>query len=114
MLQMVIKTPGVVGHTQSVQMDFCYGAELPSQSGAYKRVLTDVFRGDGTIVASSDEVMECWRIIQPVIDGWNQNRSPLVLYPCGSWGPDSAAELVQKDGAEWLTKNLQTCSDHHH
>lgn len=55
---------------------------------AYERVLIDAIRGDQTLFASGQEVMACWRIVQPVLDAWDSGQPPLHSYLPGS-APDS-------------------------
>jgi len=54
---------------------------------AYARLLTDILAGDVTLSIRDDEAEECWRIVQPVLEAWRENRVPLLEYPAGSSGP---------------------------
>jgi glucose-6-phosphate 1-dehydrogenase len=46
--------------------------------------------GDHRRFARADEVLEAWRVVQPVID----SPPPIHLYENGTWGPDHADELA--------------------
>lgn len=115
-LQITVKKPGYENSTELAQMNFCYGDELSTDHAeAYRRVLIDALRGDRTLFATSSEVLECWRIIQPVLHAWEQDRSPLADYKAGSWGPSSADDLVKEAvGGTWLASTLHACTDHSH
>jgi len=87
----------------SVQMDFAYADAFGETSApAYETLLLDVMIGEATLFTRSDEVEGQWRIVDPLIRYWESNR-PKVLetYPAGSNGPESAEELIAKDGATW-------------
>jgi glucose-6-phosphate 1-dehydrogenase len=56
---------------------------------AYERVLADAVRGDHTIFSTKDEILNSWRILQPVIEAWQQNGEDLVIYQPGTEGPTS-------------------------
>jgi glucose-6-phosphate 1-dehydrogenase len=54
--------------------------------------------------ARSDGVEAAWRVVDPLIEAWEQ-RGPegLSFYPAGKWGPAKADELIARDGASWRT-----------
>jgi glucose-6-phosphate 1-dehydrogenase len=47
----------------------------------------DILRGDPTLTVRGDEAEECWRVVQPIVDGWRAGMVPLLPYPAGSSGP---------------------------
>jgi glucose-6-phosphate 1-dehydrogenase len=59
----------------------------PSDLPPYARVLLDVLDGDGALSVRSDEAEEAWRIMDPVLRAWADDRVPLEEYPAGSDGP---------------------------
>ena len=61
---------------------------------AYGEVLDAVFRADPTLSVRADTAVECWRIIEPVIQAWRDNKTPLDEYPAGSTGPTQWAEVT--------------------
>lgn len=86
-----------------VAMDFSY-TEAFGEAGspAYETLLLDVLLGDATLFTRSDEVEAAWRVIDPLINYWEENRpDSLPLYAAGSNGPTEADELLQRDGFTW-------------
>jgi glucose-6-phosphate 1-dehydrogenase len=59
----------------------------PQPLPEYSRLLLDVFQGDATLSIRGDEAVESWRIVEPILNGWARNLSPLREYPAGSDGP---------------------------
>jgi glucose-6-phosphate 1-dehydrogenase len=60
-------------------------------------------RGDQTLFARSDWILEAWRVVDPVIAQWEDVMPPRYPnYPSGSWGPEAANDLVRRNGREWL------------
>jgi glucose-6-phosphate 1-dehydrogenase len=49
----------------------------------------------------SDEVAQCWRIIDPIIRYWADDPRPISLYEAASWGPTEADRLLERDGRAW-------------
>ncbi|HVS58229.1 MAG TPA: glucose-6-phosphate dehydrogenase [Candidatus Saccharimonadales bacterium] len=83
--------PGIATSGERATTDFS-DVERPighAHADAYERVLVDAIRGDRTLFASSDEVLASWRVVQPVLDQWQQNSGDVVTYPQGSSSPSS-------------------------
>jgi glucose-6-phosphate 1-dehydrogenase len=85
-LDLVTKKPGYDQTAQTTVMDFSYRNDFVDHGhpNAYERVLVDAVRGDHTLFATSEEVLASWRIIQPVLEGWQKQSSDLVIYKPGS------------------------------
>ena len=98
------KVPGQAFQVRSVSMDFSYGAAFVEEApDAYERLLLDAMVGDPTLFIRTDEVEQAWRIVQPVIEVWEQEDAPLAFYPAGTWGPKEADRLIERDGRQWRT-----------
>jgi glucose-6-phosphate 1-dehydrogenase len=81
-----------------VNMEFLYGTTFLSQSPeAYERLIMDAMRGDATLFTRNDEVEAQWRIIDPVIQRWEQAPDALAEYEAGSQGPLEAERLLAGD-----------------
>ena len=97
------KVPGSGMDIKSVVMDFDYveqfAAELPE---AYATLLLDAMRGDQTLFKHRDEIEHCWRIVQPVLDHWQQYpQDDLPNYAAGTWGPSTSDIMMARDGRQW-------------
>ncbi|KUO60664.1 glucose-6-phosphate dehydrogenase [bacterium BRH_c32] len=109
LMKIGMKTPGNGYEVQNVNMDFHYsdlnGVRIPS---AYERLIGDTIKGDSTLFARSEEVLEAWEFLQPVIDSWKEEETPLFGYPAGTWGPEHADDLIEENNLTWRypCKNL--------
>ncbi|MBC8506921.1 MAG: glucose-6-phosphate dehydrogenase [Anaerolineales bacterium] len=98
------KTPGSDQDMRSVDMEFHYqtafeGEMLPD---AYERLLQEAIEADASLFTRSDGIEAAWRLIDPIIRGWDKERSGnLDIYESGSWGPARAKELLARDGRIW-------------
>jgi glucose-6-phosphate 1-dehydrogenase len=72
---------------------------------AYERLILDVIRGNSTLFVHRDEVEAAWLWSDAILDGWSKATVDPQLYPAGSWGPQSAFELVARDGRSWHETN---------
>jgi len=106
-----IKKPGFANEIEQVQLDFCYTDKLSaSHPDAYERVLVDAMRGDRTLFATSEEVLSCWRVSEPVLSAWSKKGFPLSFYENNSWGPEAADRMIRATGVEWLSDTHTVCS----
>jgi glucose-6-phosphate 1-dehydrogenase len=45
-------------------------------------------------------VLEAWRLVDAVRNGWQDN--PMALYRQGSWGPRESDLMLKADGNNWV------------
>lgn len=85
-LELCVKKPDFVRELQVAEMDFSYQNTFGDHGHptAYERVLVDAVRGDQSLFATDEEVLESWRVLQPVLDAWSVDSSDLFFYPSGS------------------------------
>ena len=110
LLKFGMKTPGAGFEVQTVNMDFHY-SDLSHQRipSAYERLIYDSMKGDATLFARTEEVIEAWKFLSPVIDCWKNDKDvPLHGYPAGTWGPETADDLIEDKEMSWRypCKNL--------
>ncbi|MEU8342581.1 glucose-6-phosphate 1-dehydrogenase [Actinomadura meyerae] len=95
------KVPGTSMEIRDVNMDFAYGESFTETSPeAYERLLLDVLIGDPPLFPRQEEVELSWRILDPITEFW-ASRGGLDQYKSGGYGPDSADELMARDGRTW-------------
>ncbi|SFC95388.1 glucose-6-phosphate 1-dehydrogenase [Nocardioides terrae] len=56
---------------------------------AYGEVLAGILDGDPLLAVRGDNAEECWRIVEPVLEAWREDKVPLDTYAAGSSGPSS-------------------------
>lgn len=109
LLKTDMKIPGSGYNVKEINMDFHYSqlsdTYVPS---AYERLLLDAINGDSTLYTRGDTLESLWKLVQPIMNDWNNNlEAPLYGYPAGSWGPKEADALIG-NGMTWRypCKNL--------
>ena len=101
-LRFLAKVPGPQIDLRVVSMDFAYGSSfLRSSPEAYERLLLDALLGDSTLFTRWDEVERAWEILDPLIEEWEGETDDLHEYEAGTWGPEAADRLMERDGREW-------------
>ena len=95
------KVPGAGMQVRDVTMDFGYGHAFTEESPeAYERLILDVLLGDPPLFPRHEEVELSWKALDPIEEFWAAKGSPEQYAP-GSWGPESAHEMMRRDGREW-------------
>jgi len=101
-LRFSAKVPGERYRPRTVSMDFRYGSAFGATPEAYERLLLDALRGDQTLFTRRDEVEAAWKIAGSILAATESPEFPPPHpYPAGTWGPQSADQLLAGDGRAW-------------
>jgi glucose-6-phosphate 1-dehydrogenase len=84
-LDLNINGPGDPREIDPVTIDTGFA---PGALREYGEVLKSILAGDPILSVRGDMAVESWRIIEPVLEAWRDDRVPLEEYPAGSTGPD--------------------------
>ena len=68
---------------------------------AYERLLLDLIEGDQTLFVRRDEVEAQWTWIDAIRRLWSATALRPKAYGAGSWGPNAAIALTERDGVSW-------------
>jgi len=104
LLRFQAKRPGPKVRLGPVDMRFNYRdafRTIPPE--AYETLLLDVMLGDATLFMRADQVEAAWKVVMPVLNGWNAvSPEDFPNYRAGSWGPEGAQALLASDGRSWF------------
>jgi glucose-6-phosphate 1-dehydrogenase len=103
MLRFAAKVPGLGLDVRTVNMDFAYDTSFVVDSpDAYETLILDALLGDASLFTRADEVEAAWAVVTPIINAWAAMTPPrFPNYAAGSWGPEAADELLERDGRRW-------------
>ncbi len=101
-LQFQAKRPGSKLCMGTLDMNFHYSnvfkVEMPE---AYSRLLLDVMQGDQTLFNRYDSVETGWKLCDPVLEAWANDKSSPNQYPAGAESVAAADYLLETDGRKW-------------
>ena len=103
-LELHAKRPGLGLGTRKISLDAGYRQGEEGGLEAYETLLLDVLRGDGSLFIRFDEVEWSWRVVDPVLRAWANEREFIHSYPAGTWGPLEANRLFDSEETEWRSK----------
>jgi len=98
------KQPGLDMNTRVVRLNASFRTGDENPLDAYEALLLDVIEGDGTLFIRFDEVEWAWRVVDPIIKYWAQERDFIHTYPAGTWGPHESNRLFDAEDTEWRNK----------
>ena len=56
--------------------------------------------GEPSLFPKNDEVELSWEILEPILKWWATHGKP-APYAAGTWGPDSADQMLARTGRHW-------------
>ena len=100
-LKLGAKVPGTSMQVRDVTMDFAYGHAFTEDSPeAYERLILDALVGSAPLFPHQHEVEASWKILDPILSFWETQGQPEPYAP-GAWGPQSAHDMLARDGRFW-------------
>ncbi len=102
-LRFQAKVPDSDQEMRPVDMDFHYPSSFKGGlPDAYERLLLDALAGDASLFTRSDGIEASWRLVDPVIRGWEEKDQPsLSAYTRNTSGPHDSDELLERAGHFW-------------
>jgi glucose-6-phosphate 1-dehydrogenase len=97
------KRPGPAMTLESVAMQFKYKDWFKQAPAVgYETLIYDCLIGDSMLFQRADQVEAAWRVVEPVLRGW-ESVTPRHFpnYAAGSVGPIAANDLLARDGRSW-------------
>ena len=102
-LYMMTKVPGPGGFRMQVaplNLSFADTFRTRYPDG-YERLVMDVVRGNATLFMRRDEVEAAWQWTDTILDSWRDTSNNPKFYDAGTWGPNAAIGLIERDGRTW-------------
>jgi glucose-6-phosphate 1-dehydrogenase len=100
-IELQVKQTGLEMRSRTTQLDASYCRADEVRLDAYEALLLDVIDGDHALFLRYDEVEWAWRVVDPVLKLWSVERDFIHTYPAGSWGPEQANRLFDRDDQQW-------------
>jgi len=105
-LSLMTKVPGLDREgirLREVPLNIAMPDAFVGQHGriAYERLLLDLIEGDQTLFVRRDEVEAQWTWIDSIRECWKADNLETKTYTAGSWGPNAAIALAERDGVSW-------------
>jgi glucose-6-phosphate 1-dehydrogenase len=108
-LRFSAKIPGPSVRMEGVAMKFNYREHFhAAPSTGYETLIYDCMLGDPTLFQRADNIEAGWRVVQPILDAWAEDRTTdMPIYPAGSAGPPEADALLERDHRRWRAIRME-------
>lgn len=74
----------------------------------YENLIADALIGDPTYFITFEQIKEQWRITDSIVEAWAELPVPdFPNYRANTFGPRASAELLAKNGDEWIHRHLR-------
>lgn len=105
-LQVMAKEPGldrggIVLRDVNLDLSLTTAFAKARRRIAYERLLLDLIEGQQTLFVRRDEVEAQWRWVDGIRKVWAAESMEVKGYSAGSWGPNAAIALTERDGRSW-------------
>ncbi|WP_413626561.1 glucose-6-phosphate dehydrogenase [Luteibacter sp. Lutesp34] len=78
------------------------GPERARYRDSYEGLLLDAVKGSPALFVRKDETEAAWQWVTPILESWRESDEAPEAYEAGTWGPDSARELLRRSGHHWV------------
>lgn len=106
-LKIFTKKPGHMVELEPDFMQYCYRIQPNSNyiPDPYERLINDTIKGDQTFFNDAKEVEAQWEFVDPL----TKSKPQPIIYKPGTWGPNEANKLIEKDGRHWIEPSMEFC-----
>jgi glucose-6-phosphate 1-dehydrogenase len=100
-LEIQSKIPGLDVATRTISMDAPQRQDGDETIDAYESLLLNLIEGDQSLYLHINEVEASWRLLDPVIEAWAMDKSPVHTYPAGSRDPNESRVIFENEDQFW-------------
>jgi glucose-6-phosphate 1-dehydrogenase len=81
----LVKEPGHENYLKEKKFEFDYKNQFAKESFVepYEKLILDMIKGDQTLFVSTEEILAEWNFVEPILDSWKTNNTPLHVYEKG-------------------------------
>jgi glucose-6-phosphate 1-dehydrogenase len=95
------KVPGLDINTRSIQLDADNRQPEDDSVDAYEALLLNVMQGDNANYLHISEAKAQWRLVDPIVKAWAEDRKPVHQYPAGSTDPEASKVIFESEDQFW-------------
>lgn len=99
-IEVQAKQPGLELKSHTVAME-TVDDDTQHQLDAYEALILDAIQGNRSLFLRSDEVNLAWKVVDPVLEKWAQDKDFIHTHPAGTWGPEAVERLFDDPSHQW-------------
>lgn len=95
------KIPGLDINTRTIQLDAANRLPEDDSVDAYEALLLNLMQGDNSNYLHISEAEAQWRLVDPVVKAWAEDKKPVHQYPAGSRDPEASKVIFEAEDQFW-------------
>lgn len=100
-LEIQSKIPGLDVQTRTIQLDAANRWDSDDSVDAYEALLLNLMQGDNSNYLHISEAEAQWRLVDPVVKAWAEDKRPVHQYPAGSRDPIESKVIFEGEDQFW-------------
>jgi glucose-6-phosphate 1-dehydrogenase len=100
-LEIQSKIPGLDINTRSIELDGENRQAEDDTVDAYEALLLNLMQGDNANFLHISEAEAQWRLVDPVVKAWAEDKTPVHQYPAGSRDPKASKVIFENEDQFW-------------
>ena len=100
-LEIQAKVPGLDIKTRTIQLDASNRLAEDDTVDAYEALLLNLMQGDNSNYLHISEAEAQWRLVDPVVKAWAEDKKPVHQYPAGSRDPEASKVIFENEDQFW-------------
>ena len=100
-LEVQSKVPGLDINTRSIELDADNRKSEDDTVDAYEALLLNLMQGDNANYLHISEAEAQWRLVDPVVKAWAEDRNPVHQYAAGSADPKASKVIFESEDQFW-------------
>ncbi|WP_292781426.1 glucose-6-phosphate dehydrogenase [Methylophilus sp. UBA6697] len=100
-LEVQSKIPGLDVQTRTIQLDAANRWDSDDSVDAYEALLLNLMQGDNSNYLHISEAEAQWRLVDPVVKAWAEDKKPVHQYPAGNRDPEASKVIFEAEDQFW-------------
>ena len=100
-LEVQSKIPGLDIQTRTIQLDAANRWDSDDSVDAYEALLLNLMQGDNSNYLHISEAEAQWRLVDPVVKAWAEDKRPVHQYAAGSRDPIESKVIFEGEDQFW-------------
>jgi glucose-6-phosphate 1-dehydrogenase len=95
------KVPGLDILTRTLNIDGPLRQQGDDSVDSYETLLLNLMEGDPSLFLHINEVQAQWRLVDPIVKTWAEDKSPVHQYVAGSRDPKESSVIFESEDQFW-------------
>jgi glucose-6-phosphate 1-dehydrogenase len=95
------KIPGLDIATRTLSVDAPQRQQGDETIDSYESLMLNLMEGDPSLYLHISEVEAQWRLIDPIVKAWAEDKSPVHQYPAGNRDPRESSVIFESQDQFW-------------